>query len=602
MSLSKVIDTTLLAYYDSKVDDREDAKIAALPLKTRNDIVSEYFKKNRNGQVYGVKFAYNASNVLQASGTKYGANASLSMTASTRTVVGTDNYSDKCLFKHFDANIHQDENGDLIIDYLSDEVGFSYTGKVNVVCLYAPVYERVYTGTESSTNYLYIEWCDTPRDGFTLNPLCKDSNGNNRGFFAIAKFPAGLIDGVPYSSAGLIPWLNEPSYDKCVDTYHLINNYQCSLTMAQMVYLQRMFMIKFGSTNFQANLGGVTNYNYTRQIGVARTNKNYVMVSSPGDLYVGTSWDIRAGSSRTTDLIDTVEVIGKDTSFGTLTDINSKLTISDETYTITSETFDLVCKNVDGVATDPSGDPITISFAHNGEPVNVDIVYTNTRKIEVYDSGTLIASTSATASTTNSVIYVSKNVTTTTSNYIHTSIYTTGYSLGILGNDGCYMPGAFSANYRFPSVLGGVELLGGAAEIIGNVVIEYDSNKYPHVLVCNDPSEITKDTSEISSTYTDAGHFTATTTGNGWKYQSNIEYNLSLGAFTSTAGPGSSTSGLCDSIYYNAGKSSGKVAAVAFGDLYRADHDGIFCLDASSTDLSTYSQYISTRPAFVTKF
>lgn len=602
MSLSKTIDVGILEYYDGKKRVREDAKIDDLPIKNKNDIVSEFFKRNRDGKIYGVKFAYNASNVIQPQGTKYAANASLNITASTRTVAGVDDYSNLALFKHLEANIHQDENGDLVIDHLLGEPGFSYTGKVNVVCLFAPVYEKVYIGTEGTTKYRYIEWCDSPRDGFTLNPLCKDSEGNNRGFFAIAKFQAGLIDGVPYSSAGLYPWLNAPSYNSCVDIYHLINDYQCSLTMAQMVYLQRMFMMKFGSTNFQANLGGITNYSYSRQIGVARTNKNYVMVTSPGDLYVGTFWDIRVGSNRTTDLIDTVEIIGKDTSFGTLTDINSKLTISDESYTITSETFDLVCKNVDGVATDPSGDPVTISFAHNGEPVNVDIVYTNTRKIEVYDSGTLIASTSTTASTTYSVIYVSKNVTTVTSNYIHTSIYTTGYSMGILGNDGCYMPGAFSTTPRFPSVLGGVELLGGAAEIIGNVVIEYDSNKHPHVLVCNDPSEITKDTTEISSNYTDAGYYTATTTGNGWKYQSNIVYNLSLGTFTSTAGPGSSTSGLCDSIYYNAGKSSGKVAAVAFGDLVRGDHDGIFCLDASSTDLSTYSMYISSRPAFVTKF
>ena len=602
MSLSKVIDTTCLAYYDSKVDDREDAKIAALPLKTRNDIVSEYFKKNRNGQVYGVKFAYNSSNVLQASGTKYGANASLSMTASTRTVVGTDNYSDKCLFKHFDANIHQDENGDLIIDYLSDEVGFSYTGKVNVVCLYAPVYERVYTGMESSTKYLYIEWCDTPRDGFTLNPLCKDSNGNNRGFFAIAKFQAGLIDGVPYSSAGLIPWLNEPSYEACVDTYHLINNYQCALTMAQVTYLQRMFMMKFGSTNFQANLGGITNYNYYRNISVAATNKNYLFIQSAGDFYAGVSIDIRNGNTRNSDLIDVVEVLSKDTSFGTIPDINAKMTISDPDYVITSATFDLVCKNVDSVPVDPDGNPISMTFTHNGEPVDITLTYTSGRKLEAYDNGTLIAQSSVSATTSNAVIYINKTVTTTTSNYIFTSIYKTGYSLGILGNDGCYMNGVFSQTPRFPSVLGGVELLTGGSEIIGNAVMEYDADKHPHVLVCNNPSLITKNTSDISSTYTDAGYFTATTTGNSYKYSANIEYNLNLGTFTTTCGAGTSTSGLCDSIYYNNTKSSGMVAAVAFGHLNIGDHDGIFFLDASTIDLDDAYLYMTSRPAFVTKF
>jgi hypothetical protein len=601
MSLSKLIDTNILAYYDSKKDAREDYKIAHAAISDKTTLISEYFKESRDGQIYGVKFAYNSSAVIQPAGTKYAANALLSMSASTRDIPGLDDYSDKCLFRHLDANVHQDNNGDLIIDYIEGEDGFSYTGKVNVVCLFAPVYEKIYTGAESSTNYIYIEWCDTPRDGFTLNPLCKDSHGNNRGFIAIAKYPAGLIDGELYSSAGIIPWCNGPSYEACVDAYHAINNYQCALTMAQYTYIQRLFMMKYASTNFNSKLGGIINYNYMRQITIPTNNHDYIVVQSPGDLYVGTSWDIRNGSSRQSDLVDIVEIVSKDTSFGTFTDINSKLTISDPSYTITSDTFTLLCKNDNGTAVSPYGD-IDITFELNGSPVTVDFVYTNTRYLEVYDNGTRIATTSSAATTTNAVVYVSKNVTTTTSCYAFSSIYKNGYSMGVLGNDGCYMPGTFSATPRFPSVLSGIELFDGASEVLGNVVMEYDSGGHPHVLVCNNPSNITKNVADIDATYTDAGYFNATTTGNNLKYSSDISYDLTLATYTTTCGPGSSTTGLCDSIYYNATKTSGKVAVEVFGDMTRTDHAGLFFLNASSLNMNSVSAYMASRPAFITKF
>ena len=48
-----------------------------------------------------------------------------------------------------DISFNFDENGNTIIDAIRGDKNFSYTGKVDVVCVFAPVYERIYTGTDS---------------------------------------------------------------------------------------------------------------------------------------------------------------------------------------------------------------------------------------------------------------------------------------------------------------------------------------------------------------------------------------------------------------------------------------------------------------------
>ena len=96
---SKLINIAGLTRYDSNVKSREDLKISQISIKNRNEFIKSFFENNRDGKVYGVKFAYNSSGVLIESGTKYGANAGLSVTPSTRTVIGNDDYRDINVFK-----------------------------------------------------------------------------------------------------------------------------------------------------------------------------------------------------------------------------------------------------------------------------------------------------------------------------------------------------------------------------------------------------------------------------------------------------------------------------------------------------------------------
>ena len=91
-------------------------------------------------------------NVVKYLKTKYGANTNLVAQASTRTVSGRNDYDYINLFKHFDANVHLDENGNTIIDAIRGDKNFSYTGKVDVVCVFGIAQK----GNATLTPFFYL--------------------------------------------------------------------------------------------------------------------------------------------------------------------------------------------------------------------------------------------------------------------------------------------------------------------------------------------------------------------------------------------------------------------------------------------------------------
>ena len=614
MSTNKLIDVDLLEYYDSKTRIREDEKINSIPFANSMDYVKWYFDVHRDGKIYGVKFAYDANDCLVATGTKYGANANLVAQPSTRTVSGRNDYDEITVFKHFDANAHLDDNGNTIIDAIYGDKNFSYTGKVDVVCVFAPVYEKIYTGTEGTTKYLYIEWCDTPRPGFTLNKLCKDGNGNNKGFYCITKFQAGLIDGVPYASAGLFPWVHSsansgPCYNTCVDKYHTKHPYACAMTMSEWAMIQRIFLMKYGDTNFQTKLGSLTSYNlYGIQIQFATTNKSYVVVptTNADTMYVNTHIDIGTSESSTRNVthysvIDNTEILSKSSDIVIFNDLTTTgFTITDSNYTLVNIPTDILCTKLasTGEAKTVEDENITATF-NNGSDVTVNLVLDvtgTTYTLYAYDGSNNEIGHSSAGVTTNTIVYISDSVSVTTANYISSSIYRPGYSLDICGSDGCYEVGAFINDARHPSVISGIELLTGAWDVIGNAVWQYDSDTNPHIKLVNNPSLITKTSGDIDTRYTDIGYYTHTNTSNNYVYASDIHYDLVNGGFVMDCGGGSSTKGLCDSTYILGAQKSSKYEVIVFGNLGYGANNGPFCATANYA-LSSAAWYIASRPS-----
>jgi len=624
-----LINKDLLSYYNTKVDKREDDKISSLPITNKAEFLKSYFESNSDGKVYGVKFAYDANGVIQASsGVKYGANNGLVVEPSTRTVIGRDDYRSINVFRSIDANVHYGSDGNIVIDAISGEDGFSYYGKVDVVCIFAPVYERIYDKEETvngvTTKWWHIEWCDRPKEGFTLNILCKGIDGKNQGFYTITKFPSVWIDGAPYSSAGRYPWVNGhisgvagPSYNNCVDRYHARNENMTAMTHGQVAMIQRIFMMKYGRTRFDQCLNGLISYYKNRlYIQTATTNKSYILLTTTdaNSIYADTQIDIgnptsaRAATARS--IAANVYVTGKSADIVLFKNIKAGFTISDTNYAIASASeFDILCKKLasTGDAVDLDDNNITMQFVYTdpnaSEESTVDInlelnISGTTYTLYAYDSGNNVIGYSASGETTNTVIYIDTAVTVDTTCSIQTAIYKTGYSLGILGKDGSYINGAFNTSGRNPSVMSGIELFNGAWDICGNAVYNYDSNTNLHVLVQNDLRAVTKTTNTITAEYTDAGYFTHTTSGSSYKYGKAVRYDLVNGVYLIDCDGGSSSNGLCDAIYYLGDQKSGFYEVLLFGSLSYGGNAGPFCSSAN-TALSLASWSFAARAAFV---
>lgn len=622
---SKLINTDLLERYDSNKSDREDDLINSQYIKDKSEQLAKMFLMNRDGKIYGVKFPKDANGVIQASGgVKYGANNGLVVEPSTRTVAGRDDYANINVFRSIDANVHYGSDGSIVIDYLEGEDGFSYTGKVDVVCIFAPVYEKVYTETVSGVEWLCIEWCDTPRDGFTLNILCKGIDGKNQGFYTITKFPSVWIDGAPYSSANEYPWLHGaisgvagPSYNNCVDKYHARNENMTAMTHGQVAMIQRIFMMKYGKTRFDQCLNGLISYYKNRlYIQTATTNKNYIVLTTTdaNSIYADTQIDIgnpasdRAATARS--IATNVYVTGKSADIVLFKNIKAGFTISDTNYTIASASeFDILCKKLasTGDAVNLEDENISVQFTYTDpntseeSTVNINLelnVSGTTYTLYAYDGSNNVIGYSASGETTNTVIYMDTAVTVDTTCSIQTAIYKTGYSLGILGKDGSYINGAFNTSGRNPSVISGIELFNGAWDICGNAVYNYDSNTNLHVLVQNDLRAVTKTTNTITAEYTDAGYFTHTTSGASYKYGKSVRYDLVNGVYLIDCDGGSSSTGTCDAVYYLGDQTSGFYEVLLFGYLNYGGIAGPFCSYASFA-LSAANWDIAARAAFV---
>jgi hypothetical protein len=230
---------------------------------------------------------------------------------------------------------------------------------------------------------------------------------------------------------------------------------------------------------------------------------------------------------------------------------------------------------------------------------SIKLVYdgTNYNLIIVDSNDQPIGATSANGDTDCAAVYINENVTVTTTNECETAVYETGYSLEILGRDGCYEVGNFELDYMHPSVLSGIELLTGIYEVIGNGVFNYNSDSTCKLYVCNDVSALTKNTTDIVSTYTDAGNFTQASAGTGWKYPKNITYDLDNGAFTMILTGGSTLNGLCDGIYYLGDQTQDFYEVLTFGRLGLGAAPGPFGLHAAN-GISIATWNIGTRPAF----
>ena len=476
--------------------------------------LSNYFALRRNGKVFTTKI-YKWETSTSPVGVKMNANENMVAEPSVGRTEGRDDYAQYGLFHHFTCNFSVDENGFNHVDALEGQIGFTKYGKVQV----GEVTMSAWFGIEDTTEAVLYHYSDSQTE-LTPYPMKESINpdGTISPFMIHAKYAAGDIDGVPYSSKGLAPAngcqatqaRNPVSYTGMITYMHKLGGHYCGTTSWDLFYRQLMMIIKYATTHSQSIMAGCTSY----------SNQNQNLVEETGVMRVILTKAQAAGY-----------VIGSYVSIG---DVGSN-TNKDRYF----------------------------SYIHN-KAYSVKVT-----KIEDVDDS-------------NAAVYVDapEAFDTTLTTWITTMPWHSGATDEVAGSDGSPNSNTNGKDpYKIQGIetcIGAYEVLG---NVVMDIVTGADGNPARDVYVCEDASTLSSNIATVRANYKKAIAQVAYTAAS-WKYITEETTDPNLGIMIPTKVGGGSTTGFADALYTDAG-TSGQREWLALGALYYGAGAGLWLLAAS---------------------
>lgn len=488
--------------------------------------LSNYFALRRNGKVFTTKI-YKWETSTSPVGVKMNANENMVAEPSVGRTEGRDDYAQYGLFHHFTCNFSVDENGFNHVDALEGQIGFTKYGKVQV----GEVTMSAWFGIEDTTEAVLYHYSDSQTE-LTPYPMKESINpdGTISPFMIHAKYAAGDIDGVPYSSKGLAPAngcqatqaRNPVSYTGMITYMHKLGGHYCGTTSWDLFYRQLMMIIKYATTHSQSIMAGCTSY----------SNQNQNLVEETGVMRVVLTKAQAAGY-----------VIGSYVSVG---DVGSN-TNKDRYY----------------------------SYMHN-KAYSVKVT-----KIEDVDDS-------------NAAVYVDapEAFDTTLTTWITTMPWHSGATDEVAGSDGSPNNNTNGKDpYKIQGIetcIGAYEVLG---NVVMDIVTGPDGNPARDVYVCEDASTLSSNIATVRANYKKAIAQVAYTAAS-WKYITEETTDPNLGIMIPTKVGGGSTTGFADAMYTDAG-TSGQREWLALGSLYNGATAGLWVLVANFGWSGTYWYIVS---------
>lgn len=477
--------------------------------------LSNYFALRRNGKVFTTKI-YKWETSTSPVGVKMNANENMVAEPSVGRTEGRDDYAQYGLFHHFTCNFSVDENGFNHVDALEGQIGFTKYGKVQV----GEVTMSAWFGIEDTTEAVLYHYSDSQTE-LTPYPMKESINpdGTISPFMIHAKYAAGDIDGVPYSSKGLAPAngcqatqaRNPVSYTGMITYMHKLGGHYCGTTSWDLFYRQLMMIIKYATTHSQSIMAGCTSY----------SNQNQNLVEETGVMRVVLTKAQAAGY-----------VIGSYVSIG---DVGSN-TNRDRYF----------------------------SYIHN-KAYSVKVT-----KIEDVDAS-------------NAAVYVDapEAFDTTLTTWITTMPWHSGATDEVAGSDGSPNSNTNGKDpYKIQGIetcIGAYEVLG---NVVMDIVTGADGNPARDVYVCEDASTLSSNIATVRANYKKAIAQVAYTAAS-WKYITEETTDPNLGIMIPTKVGGGSTTGFADGLYTDTG-TSGQREWLALGNLTAGATAGLGFLAASN--------------------
>ena len=488
--------------------------------------LSNYFALRRNGKVFTTKI-YKWETSTSPVGVKMNANENMVAEPSVGRTEGRDDYAQYGLFHHFTCNFSVDENGFNHVDALEGQIGFTKYGKVQV----GEVTMSAWFGIEDTTEAVLYHYSDSQTE-LTPYPMKESINpdGTISPFMIHAKYAAGDIDGVPYSSKGLAPAngcqatqaRNPVSYTGMITYMHKLGGHYCGTTSWDLFYRQLMMIIKYATTHSQSIMAGCTSY----------SNQNQNLVEETGVMRVVLTKAQAAGY-----------VIGSYVSIG---DVGSN-TNRDRYF----------------------------SYIHN-KAYSVKVT-----KIEDVDDS-------------NAAVYVDapEAFDTTLTTWITTMPWHSGATDEVAGSDGSPNSNTNGKDpYKIQGIetcIGAYEVLG---NVVMDIVTGADGNPARDVYVCEDASTLSSNIATVRANYKKAIAQVAYTAAS-WKYITEETTDPNLGIMIPTKVGGGSTTGFADGLYTDTG-TSGQREWLALGYLDHGAVAGLWILHAGNGWSDTYWYVVS---------
>ena len=488
--------------------------------------LSNYFALRRNGKVFTTKI-YKWETSTSPVGVKMNANENMVAEPSVGRTEGRDDYAQYGLFHHFTCNFSVDENGFNHVDALEGQIGFTKYGKVQV----GEVTMSAWFGIEDTAEAVLYHYSDSQTE-LTPYPMKESINpdGTISPFMIHAKYAAGDIDGVPYSSKGLAPAngcqatqaRNPVSYTGMITYMHKLGGHYCGTTSWDLFYRQLMMIIKYATTHSQSIMAGCTSY----------SNQNQNLVEETGVMRVVLTKAQAAGY-----------VIGSYVSIG---DVGSNA--NKDRY---------------------------FSYIHN-KAYSVKVT-----KIEDVD-------------TSNAAVYVDapEAFDTTLTTWITTMPWNSGATDEVAGSDGSPNSNTNGKDpYKIQGIetcIGAYEVLG---NVVMDIVTGPDGNPARDVYVCEDASTLSSNIATVRANYKKAIAQVAYTAAS-WKYITEETTDPNLGIMIPTKVGGGSTTGFADGLYTDTG-TSGQREWLALGSLSRGAYAGLWFLLADRGWSYTYWYIVS---------
>lgn len=225
----------------------------------------------------------------------------------------------------------------------------------------------------------------------------------------------------------------------------------------------------------------------------------------------------------------------------------------------------------------------SVSVGDLGEDTNKD--RGNAKIHNICDNAKILDIIEVDADNKALVLDVSENITTTSTTWVTSMYWNSGFSDDIIGRDGCPCKTKSQiSSMLYPSVIQGIECMVGGYETLGNAFMDIIDGTHRDVYVCDDSTKLTTDINTAKKNYKKLPKQMTVTKNNQWCYGTNIHIDLENGMNIIThageSGSGSST-GFCDGIYFD-NNTTGQRGFLLLGLLRSVGFGGTFCSSCSS--------------------